>query len=219
MLVMKIMTIGNETRIENVENQQDASNLVACALNEVAPCPHLYRDGLTAEDVNAHAATWGEPALYVGTYGKYNDGNLAGMWVAPDTFADAEDFGEFCDRLHADEECPELMMQDFEHIPRCLYREAGVPSELLWWWLDLNETEREIVEDYAENVSGDFEYALMHAMSVYCCDVDSWDDYIDSQADVDELPQWARPYFDYESYRRDCRYDFDFGESYVFFVS
>lgn len=215
---MEIMTIANETKIVSAETQRDKSNLVASALNEVAPCSNLYRDGLTADEVREHAAAWGEPSLYVGTYGKYNEGSLAGMWVALDTFADADEFGEFCSRLHADEDCPELMMQDCDCIPQCLYHEAGIPSDMLWWWLSLNENEREIVEDYAD-ICGDFDYALSHAMALYCCDVDSWDDYIDSQAEVDELPQWARYYFDYASYRSDCRHDFDFGEKFVFFLS
>ena len=41
----------------------------------------------------------GNPALYVGTYGKYNDGNLGGMWVDMTTFSDDDEFFDFCNLL------------------------------------------------------------------------------------------------------------------------
>ena len=42
----------------------------------------------------------GHPALYVGTYGKYNGGSLDGMWVDLTTFSDYDDFMDFCHLLH-----------------------------------------------------------------------------------------------------------------------
>ena len=42
------------------------------------------------------------PALYCGTYGKYNSGNLGGMWVNLSTFDSYEDFINFCKAIHAD---------------------------------------------------------------------------------------------------------------------
>ena len=35
-------------------------------------------------------------SLYVGTYRKYNDGNLGGMWVDMTTFSDDDEFFDFC---------------------------------------------------------------------------------------------------------------------------
>ena len=64
------------------------------------------------------------PALYCGTYGKYNSGNLRGMWVDLSTFDSYDDFVNFCKAIHADENDPELMYQDFENMSRSLYHES-----------------------------------------------------------------------------------------------
>ncbi len=55
--------------------------------------------------------------VYVGTYKKYNNGNLAGAWL---DLADYTKYGDFlaaCKRLHKDERQPEYMIQDTEGFP------------------------------------------------------------------------------------------------------
>ncbi len=59
----------------------------------------------------------GEPSVYVGTYGKYNDGSLCGLWIDLSSFNAYDDFIDFCKAIHADEEDPELMAQDYEGFP------------------------------------------------------------------------------------------------------
>ena len=51
----------------------------------------------------------GEPSVYVGTYAKYNEGSLCGLWVDLSSFDDYDEFINFCKAIHADEEDPELM--------------------------------------------------------------------------------------------------------------
>lgn len=58
------------------------------------------------------------PAVYVGTYAKYNNGSLYGEWVDIASFDSYEDFCDYCRWVHRDEEDPELMFQDFEYIPK-----------------------------------------------------------------------------------------------------
>lgn len=70
----------------------------------------------------------GEPSVYVGTYGKYNDGSLCGLWIDLSSFNAYYDFIDFCKAIHADEEAPELMAQDYEGFPRQWYNE-GFMSE------------------------------------------------------------------------------------------
>lgn len=65
-----------------------------------------------------------EPALYCGTYGKYNRFNVRGMWVNLSTFDSYKDFEAFCRAIHADEADPELMYQDHTNIPDSLYQES-----------------------------------------------------------------------------------------------
>ena len=78
------------------------------------------------EELKNHEQTNGSdsPALYCGTYGKYNSGNFSGIWVDVSTFDSYEDFVNFCLAIHADESDPELMYQDFENMPDSLYHES-----------------------------------------------------------------------------------------------
>ena len=53
------------------------------------------------------------PAIYVGTYGKYNNGSLEGGWVYLDEFNSRDEFLKYCiQKLHANERDAELMFQD-----------------------------------------------------------------------------------------------------------
>ncbi|WP_274008919.1 antirestriction protein ArdA, partial [Escherichia coli] len=54
------------------------------------------------------------PAVYVGTWHKYNCGSIAGRWFDLTTFDDERDFFAACRALHQDETDPELMFQDYE---------------------------------------------------------------------------------------------------------
>lgn len=58
------------------------------------------------------------------TYGKYNEGSLYGLWVDLSSFDDYDEFINFCCAIHADEEDPELVAQDYECIPRLWYNEG-----------------------------------------------------------------------------------------------
>jgi antirestriction protein len=61
------------------------------------------------------------PKVYVGTYAKYNNGDLTGEWVDLTNFSNKEDFLEYCAELHSDESDPEFMFQDYENFPREYY--------------------------------------------------------------------------------------------------
>ena len=71
----------------------------------------------------------GEPSVYVGTYAKYNEGSLCGLWVDLSSFDDYDEFINFCKAIHADEEDPELMAQDYECFPRQWYNEGFMSEE------------------------------------------------------------------------------------------
>lgn len=58
-----------------------------------------------------------DPKIYVGTYAKYNAGDLSGDWLSLRDYATYEDLIEACLELHSDEADPELMIQDCEDFP------------------------------------------------------------------------------------------------------
>lgn len=69
------------------------------------------------------------PRVYVGTYGKYNAGSLAGAWLELSQFDNFDAFMKKCKELHKDERDPEFMIQDVElwpdgfSAPKCISRE------------------------------------------------------------------------------------------------
>lgn len=66
------------------------------------------------------------PAVYVGTYHQYNCGSIFGKWFDLTDFDDEDAFYDACRTLHAGEEDPELMFQDWEGIPSQFASESSV---------------------------------------------------------------------------------------------
>lgn len=89
------------------------------------------------------------PAIYVGTYSKYNNGSIAGKWLDLTNYATKEEFYEACKELHKDEADPEFMFQDFENFPEELYSESGMDERIIEF-ANMDEHEREIVMEYAD---------------------------------------------------------------------
>ncbi|MDN3710147.1 antirestriction protein ArdA [Myroides ceti] len=55
-----------------------------------------------------HQINTSEASVYVGTYGKYNDGSIFGERLTLSDYADKEEFYTACRELHNDEEDPNL---------------------------------------------------------------------------------------------------------------
>lgn len=58
-----------------------------------------------------------ETRVYVGTYAKYNNGNIGGAWVSLNNCDSYSDFLKKCASIHKDEQDPEFMIQDYENMP------------------------------------------------------------------------------------------------------
>ena len=174
---------------------------------------------LSKEEYEAHTATGDAPAVYVGTYAKYNDGNLFGQWVDIASFDDYDEFMDYLHRLHADEADPEFMMQDYENYPRQWYYESGMSEETF-----------DNIKNYAELSENE---AFRAYVDYYGVDDFNEDDFNDryegayeSEEDfaywlVDEIGleniQNKENYFDYSAFARDLFLtDFDFVDGYVF---
>lgn len=161
------------------------------------------------EEISKHKQTNGSdsPALYCGTYGKYNSGNLRGMWVDLSTFDSYEDFINFCLAIHADEEDPELMYQDYENMPGSLYHESMGEEEF-------NNIVKycELCDEYGVSAVNDFlewfmpEY-LYRMPDIYVGVYDSEEDFaretVNECYDLDKMMGNLAYYFDYEALARD----------------
>lgn len=167
-------------------------------------------------DLNSDA-----PALYVGTYAKYNDGSLSGMWVDLTTFYDYNDFITFCNALHADEKHPELMFQDFQNMPEAFYCESGISAETFGKINDYYNLcqyyDKAAVDAYIDDNNGymdGFENA-------FCGEYDDETDFAMQMKPFDEIEseigyQYAND-FDYEAYARDLFIsEYSYNNGYVF---
>lgn len=57
------------------------------------------------------------PRIYVGTYGKYNSGSIAGQWLDLADYNTYDELMKACSAIHKDESDPEFMIQDCENMP------------------------------------------------------------------------------------------------------
>ena len=161
------------------------------------------------EAISKHEQTKGSdsPALYCGTYGKYNSGNLGGMWVHPYTFDSYDDFKTFCLAIHADEEYPELMYQDFANIPDSLYHESMGAEEFenILKYCDLcDEYNVSAVDDFLEWFRPeDFDEMDDSYMGVYDSKEDFAREMVNDCYDINKIMGDLADYFDYEAFARD----------------
>ena len=148
-----------------------------------------------------------EPKVYVGTYGKYNDGSLKGAWVDLDDFVTYDDFMAYCRKLHGDEKDPEFMFQDYEDIPSAFIGESYLSED---FWDFMND------EDIDENVKyaiieeeGDYDsYQRVKDDIMVFPEARTMEDvayaYVDEIGGLEQLgDNLLQQYFDYEGFGRD----------------
>ncbi len=184
----------------NEQEQAQGLEMVSVHLGEALEANEFVRE---------HVAdfTSDNPAVYCGTYAKYNDGCIDGAWLDLTTFDSYDDFIEVCKKLHRDEEDPELMFQDFENFPKDWYSEScmdEVTFNNIQKYADMNEEMREAFDDYICNFSFvDFE----SFEEAYCGKYNSEEDFatelLDDCYDIERMMGSLARYFDYEAFARD----------------
>lgn len=182
-------------------------NLTEEVINRIADLG--YTPESLKEELKNHKQTNGSdsPALYCGTYGKYNSGNLSGMWVDLSTFDDYEEFINFCKAIHADEEDPELMYQDYENMPGSLYHESMGEegfNKIAEYCELCDDYSVEAVDDFLEWYSPE---DLDNMNDAYAGVYDSKEDFareiVNGCYDLEKMMGDLSYYFDYEALARD----------------
>lgn len=163
---------------------------------------------------------WDQPAIYCGTYGKYNNGSLDGAWLDLEAFDSYDEFLEICALLHDDEDDPEFMFQDYQGFPREWYDESGLKESFdnIVEYCKLDENDREVFDAYYEwSGNADFAHFRDHYMGKFDTEED-FAEYIVSECyDLDNMMGDLSFYFDYERYARDLfMTDYTFCDGYVF---
>ena len=162
-----------------------------------------------------------QPAVYCGTYRKYNNGSLDGAWLELEAFDSYEEFLEICALLHDDEEDPEFMFQDYQGFPKAWYCES-CPGEdtfgKIMEYCQLSEDEREVFDAYYDYTGDD---SLAHAQEHYMGKFESEEDFaemiVNECYDLERMMGNLSYYFDYGRYARDLfMTDYTFCDGLVF---
>lgn len=177
--------------------------------------------------------------VYCGTYKKYNEGSLYGMWIDFALCDDADEFFEVCRKLHDDEEYPELMFQDFQGFPRSLYSECldAETVEKIIEYTNMSDEDKEMLEDFAECYGGGVSDLDIDEVRDRCVGSGYTDfkDWCDEQADemidgyessceydysckgAGYMIEKMRRYFDYDAYAREQEMYYSMGSNgYIF---
>lgn len=173
------------------------------------------------EEVNIHKPLGYCPAVYVGTYHKYNCGSIQGSWVAIDDFIDYGDFMDFCMAIHADESEPEIMFQDYQGFSKELYSESMSRVDFcnIQEYTKLcNIYCRDAVDAYLEMFDKD-ELEEFEQRFVGYYDYEEFGEEIAKDMGLyDQLDNLgALPYFNFEKYGGDLLLDYKEVDGYVFF--
>ena len=190
---------------------------------EVARLEELgYTPETLKMDVGYHKSSLtGEPSIYCGTYAKYNDGNLCGLWLDLSSFDDYDEFIIFCKALHADEDDPELMFQDYEGFPREWYSESSIDEETFNNIKEYSELCDKHSKEAVDAFMGWGCEELVHFEDCYVgkykSEIDYAQELIDECYDLDRLMGNLACYFDYSAFARDLfMSDYYFDDGFVF---
>lgn len=165
----------------------------------------------------------GNPAVYVGTYHKYNCGSIFGMWLDLTTFSDYDEFCAVCRFLHRDEDDPELMCQDYENFPEVWYSEDIMSEDifdLIQEFAELDENEREAYEAFLD-LKCESDLSVEDFRDAYQGKWGSEEEFTENLVDELEMlhgtPDFLKSYFNYKAFARDLFIDdYYFEGGYVF---
>ena len=154
--------------------------------------------------------------VYVGTYAKYNNASIKGEWVDLEDYDTEDAFYERCAEIHADEEDPEFMFQDFEGFPKDYYGESGLDAEI-WEWLELDDDDREL---WAAAQACFGEISFKNAQDAFQGQYDSDEEFAQEMADdcgmLDRDLSWPYTCIDWEWAARELMYDYSSHDGHYF---
>ena len=164
--------------------------------------------------------TMNGPAVYVGTYHKYNCGSIAGQWLELEDYADWDDFMTAARELHKDEADPELMFQDYQCFPETFYGESWIKKEL-WDWLELNDEDKALLDAYQSAIcsDGDIDQAReAFAGKTTQNRADFYAEWMEDTGGLEGCPEHLQQYLDFDAMARDSGMTFHRGDNFTLWV-
>lgn len=164
------------------------------------------------------------PSVYVGTYGKYNEGSLDGEWVDITEFDTYEDFIDYCHKLHGDENSAELMFQDFAGFPEIWYSESGMSEETfdkIKEFSELDSDKKGAYEAYL-TICDEGDDSIDKFEDCYLGYYNSPEDFAEEYFTTNnDIPDFIINYIDWNAVWRDLNISdgYDYVNGYVFFMN
>ncbi len=207
-----------------------ARDLAPCVAVDYARSQTIARDNCRGDLARCAIS------CYVGTYAKYNEGSLDGVWMGLDGYEDAEYLLDCMRGMHEDEADPELMLQDWNiKLDGLCASDLGEcpDADTLQFLLDMlqaEEDERELALDYlsarGDKLSDytDFADLLSQEQDAYAgtLDANSWNAFRDWAVQMfmecHEIPENLESYLDAEHIASEYSRDTYEGEKYVFWA-
>ena len=148
------------------------------------------------------------PAVYIGTYRKYNEGSLFGAWLDITKFENYDEFISVCKFLHRDEADPELMAQDYECFPESLYCESIMGEDTFNKIKEYGELDDDKKEAYMIYLDGGLGKEDIESFEdAYMGKYDSEEDYayqlFNECYDIEKMMGSLSSYMDYAAVARD----------------
>jgi len=151
-----------------------------------------------------------QPAVYVGTYRKYNDGNINGAWLIISEYVNHAAFMAAVSELHADEIAAhgeiEPMFQDFQCFPKDFYSESRI-DPALWDYLDCDIADdvKRAWMDNGNDWDGESEDAINEAYQGEFTSAADWaEGYLTGTGGLEGVPDHLAYYIDFQAYGRDA---------------
>lgn len=174
------------------------------------------------------ASNFSNGSVYVGTFGKYSSGSIAGNWLNIADYESKTEFMQACAELHSDEADAEFMFQDWENIPSALIAECWIDGKVFEFaakMKELDDTTAEAFGVYLDNIgmyeidSKDVEDIFEDFQEAYNGEFESEEDfaYYCVEEFYSDMPEIAKRYFDYSAFARDLFIaDYNFFDGFVF---
>jgi len=154
------------------------------------------------------------PEIYVGTYGKYNQGSIKGAWLDLTDYSDKEDFLRAASELHKDESDPELMFQDVSNIPDWAWSESDIHEDFWEYLSEIDETDQDAFDHFVNYYYGDrmtdLQEAIENFQEAYQGEFRTMTDFAYQLIDdigFEGLGSSIEFYFDTDSFVRDLGYE------------
>ena len=148
--------------------------------------------------------------VFVSTYKKYAEGRIIGAWVE---IGSPLQFNNEIAKLHADEEDPEYMYQDYKDVPKALRNESKIDSRI-FEYADLLETDMDIVATWWQenDESTEITDILDSYVGTYADPEEYAREVIEEMGVFEKYPN-LESFFDFADYARELEHDCTIVES------